>query len=282
MEGQVWTIIERLLLCVDGQPRRCHYSDREILRVILWAVLFDRPIVWACQPEHWWEGLCPQSIPDPSTVSRRWRRLDLQEKAYAMHEASVRWLGSVGRYAAIDGRSLPIGGCSKDPDARCGRAARGMGKGYKMYTLIDIRHAILAYIIRPMNEAEQTVALELVKHLPDAVTRIVGDGIYDSVKLHRAVEANGRRLYTPLRENRVGQRQQKRRLQLLRLSQRRVGQRLLASRDDIERTFGQTSTIAFGFKGLPPWARRRRRVFRWMWGKNLIHQAWLLAKKRAA
>lgn len=282
MEGQVWLILERLLSCVEGQPQRCRYSDREILRVILWAVLHDRPIVWACQSPHWWEGLCPESLPDPSTVSRRWRRLDLQAKAYAMHESSVRWLGAVGRYAAIDGRSLPIGGCSKDPDARCGRAARGMGRGYKMYTLIDNRHAVLAYIVRPMNEAEQTIALELVKYLPDAVTRIVGDGIYDSVKLHRAVEAIGRRLYTPLRENRVGRRQQKRRLQLLRLLQRSVGQRLLASRNDIERTFGQTSTIAFGFKGLPAWARRRHRVFRWMWGKNLIHQAWLLAKKEAA
>ena len=151
-----------------------------------------------------------------------------------------------------------------------------------MYTLIDNRHAILAYIVRPMNEAEPTIALELVKNLPDPVTRIVGDGVYDSVKLHRAVEAIGRRLYTPLRENRVGRRQQKRRLELLRLLQRSVGQRLMASRNDIERTFGQTSTIAFGYKGLPPWARRRRRVFRWMWGKNLIHQAWLLAKKKAA
>ncbi len=282
MEGQVWTILVRLLLCVDGQPRRCRYSDGEILRVILWAVLHDRPIVWACQPEHWWEGTCPETLPDPSTISRRWRRLDLQEKAYATHDMSVRWLGAVGPYAAIDGRSLPVGGCSKDPDARCGRAARGMGKGYKMYTLTDIRHAILAYIIRPMNEAEPTIALDLVKYLPDAVKRIVGDGVYDSVKLHRAVEATGRKLYTPLRENRVGRRQQKRRLQLLRLSQRKVGKRLLASRDEIERTFGQASTIAFGFKGLPPWARRRHRVFRWMWGKNLIHQAWLLAKKEAA
>ena len=282
MEGQVWTILERLLSCVDGQPRRCRYSDRDILRVILWAVLHDRPIVWACHPQHWWEGLCPESLPDPSTISRRWRRLDLQTKAYAMHEASVRWLGAAGRYAAIDGRSLLIGGCSKDPDARCGRAARCMGRGYKMYTLTDHRHAILAYIVRPMNEAEQTIALELVKKLPGTVTRIVGDGVYDSVKLHRAVEATGRRLYTPLRENRVGRRQQKRRLQLLRLLKRTVGQRLLASRNEIERTFGQTSTIAFGFKGLPAWARRRHRVFRWMWGKNLIHQAWLLAKKEAA
>ncbi len=151
-----------------------------------------------------------------------------------------------------------------------------------MYTLIDNRHAILAYIVRPMNEAEPTIALDLVKNLPNAVTHIVGDGVYDSMNLHRAVEAVGRRLYTPLRENRVGRRQQKRRLQLLRLSQRSVGRRLLASRNDIERTFGQTSTIAFGFKGLPPWGRRRHRVFRWMWGKNLIHQAWLRAKKKVA
>ena len=282
MEGQVWTIVERLLSCVDGKPQRCRYSDREILRVILWAVLHDRPIAWACQPEHWWDRTCPRTLPDPSTISRRWRRLGLQKKAYAMHETSVRWLGPVGRYVAIDGRALPVGGCTKDPDARCGRAARGMGKGYKMYTVIDKRHAILGYIIRPMNEAEQTVALELVKSLPDGVTRIVGDGVYDSMRLHRAVEAVGRRLYTPVRENRVGRRQQRRRLELLRLSQRLPGKRLLSSRDEIERTFGQTSTISIGFKGLPAWARRRWRVFRWMWAKCLIHEAWLLTKKRAA
>ena len=141
---------------------------------------------------------------------------------------------------------------------------------------------ILAYVIRPMNEAEQTVALGLVKKLPDEVTHIVGDGIYDSMKFHRAAEATGRKLYTPLRENRVGRRQQPRRLQLLRLWQRAPGQRLLKSRDGIERTFGQTSTISFGFKGLRAWARRHHRVFRWMWGKNLIHQAWILGKSRAA
>lgn len=282
MEGQVWTIVEELLLCVDGKPPRCRYSDREILRVTLWAVIHDRPIVWACQPEHWWNSVCPETLPDPSTMSRRWSRPELQEKAYALHEASVRRLGVVGRYAAIDGRPLPIGGCSKDPDARCGRAARGMGKGYKMHALVDMRHVILAYVIRPMNEAEQTVALGLVKKLPDEVTHIVGDGNYDSMKFHRAAEATGRKLYTPLRENRVGRRQQPRRLQLLRLWERAPGQRLLKSRDGIERTFGQTSTISFGFKGLPAWARRHHRVFRWMWGKNLIHQAWILGKLRAA
>lgn len=282
MEGQVWAIVEKLLACVDGKPERCRYSDRAILRVILWAVLHDRPIVWACQRAHWWETTCPAHLPDPSTISRRWRRFDLQDKAFAMHEASVRWLGVCEKYVAIDGRPLPVGGCSKDPDARPGRAARGMGRGYKMHALVDRRHAILSYLIRPMNEAEPTMALRLVDQVPAGVTRIVGDAAYDSMKLHRAVEAAGGKLYTPLRENRVGRRRQPRRLQLLRLWTRGPGRRLLKSRNEIERTFGETSTISFGFKGLPPWARRRRRVFRWMWGKTLLHHAWLLSKKTAA
>jgi IS5 family transposase len=282
MEGQVWGRVEELLSSVDGKPPRCQYSDREILRVTLWAIIHDRPIVGACEPAHWSDTWRPEALPDPSTVSRRWKWPELQEKAYALHAESVRRLGVASRYAAIDGRPLPVGGCSKDPDARCGRAARGMGKGYKMHALVDMRHVILAYMIRPMNEAEQTVALPLVSKAPAGVTRLVGDGIYDSIKLHQAAEATGRKLYTPLRENRVGRRQQPRRLHLWRLGQRSAGHRRLKSRDEIERTFGQTSTISFGFKGLPAWARRSHRVFRWMWGKNLIHHAWLLTKPRAA
>ena len=282
MEGQVWCMLEELLSYVDGKPARCRYSDRDILRVILWATLKDRPMVWACQPRNWWSVCRPASLPDPSTVSRRWNRQQLQETAYALHERSVHQFGTVGRYAAIDGRPLSIGGCSKDPDARSGRAAGGMGKGYKMHAVVDGRNVILAYAVRPMNEAEPTVARALLPKTPREVVRVVGDGAYDSIRLHRVAETTGRKLYTPLRENRVGRRQQPRRLQLLRLLQRSVGQRLLKSRDQIERTFGQSSTISFGFKGLPAWARRSHRVFRWVWGKNLIHHAWLLAKTSVA
>ncbi len=282
MEGQLWSRVEDLLLFVEGIPKRCRYSDREVLRVILWAVLHERPMNWACEPLHWPPISRPASLPDPSTISRRWNRRELQEQAEALHEESLRRLGVVGRYAAIDGRPLVVGGCSKDPDARYGRSAGGMGKGYKMHAMVGKRHAILSYAIRPLNGAEPTVARVLLSNAPTAVTRVVADGVYDSMRLHGVAQATGRKLYTPVRQHRVGRRQQPRRLQLLRLSQHSVGVRLLKSRDEIERAFGQMSTISFGFKGLPAWARRTHRVFRWMWGKNLLHHAWLLNKNHAA
>ena len=74
MEGHVWCMVEALLSFVEGRPSRCRYGDREILRVILWAVLHDRPMVWACRPEHWPNRWRPEVLPDPSTISRRWKR----------------------------------------------------------------------------------------------------------------------------------------------------------------------------------------------------------------
>jgi hypothetical protein len=282
MEGHVWVIVESLLALVQPVGRRFRYGLQEILRVVVWAALHDRPMVWACQAENWPPALRPARLPHPSTISRRWRSSAVQAEAYRLHEVSVARLGVVSRYAAIDGRPLLVGGCSKDPDARCGRGAGGMGKGYKMHAVVDARHVILAYEIQPLNRAEQSVALHLLPKTPGTVTRVIGDGNYDSTKLHEVAAGTGKKLYTPLRENRVGRRRQPRRLRLLRLAQRDVGRRLLKARDEIERAFGRTTTIAFGYKGLPAWARRTHRVFRWMWAKNLIHHAWLLHKPRAA
>lgn len=282
MEGHVWVIVEALLSAVEGRPARCRYSDRDILRVSLWAILHDRPMSWACRKESWPTELLPVRLPDDSTVSRRWKRITLRQEAYAMHQNSVRRFGEMSRYAIVDGRPLPVGGCSKDPDARAGRSAGGMGKGYKMHTLVSIRHSLLAYIIRPMNEAEQTVALELASQTPQTVTRVLGDGVYDSMKLHDRLQGMHKKLYAPPRQQRVGRRRQPRRLQLLRLYRRPIGRRLGRLRDEAERAFGQESNVAFGFKGLPPWARRSHRVYRWMWGKNLLHNAWLLTKTTAA
>ena len=281
MEGHVWCMIEELLGAVDGRPARCQYSNREILRVTLWAVLHDRPMSWACEAISWPETLRPARLPDDSTISRRWKGASLIEQADLLYETSLRRFAP-GRDAVVDGRPLPVGGCSKDPDARAGRSAGGMGKGYKMHALVDLRHVILAYEVRPMNEAEQTVAIDLMTRSPKTTTRLLGDGAYDSMRLHRCVHELGKKLYTPLREKRVGRRQQPRRLQLLRLWARPIGRRYLKLRDEVERAFAQSTNVAIGFKGLPPWARRQQRVKRWIWGKNLIHHAWLLTRPRAA
>jgi hypothetical protein len=282
MEGQVWVIVEELLSLVEGRPARCRHSDGDILRVSLWAILHDRPMSWACREENWPTKLRPSRLPDDSTVSRRWQRPELQHKASLLHELGVRRFGENSRYAIVDGRPLPVGGCTKDPDARPGRSAGGMGIGYKMHALVSLRHVILSYEIRPMNEAEPTVALQLIEGMPEAITRVLGDGVYDSMNLHRRVASVGKKLYAPIRQGRVGRRQQPRRLQLLRLWRRAIGRKLEKARDEVERTFGQESNVAFGFKGLPAWARRSRRVDRWMWGKNLLHNAWLLTKTNAA
>jgi hypothetical protein len=206
----------------------------------------------------------------------------LQQQARLWDRRIVMQLNVTSRYAAVDGRALTVGGCSKDPDARSGRAAGGMGKGYKFHAMVGARHEILDYLVLPLNAAEQKAAVHLLRRAPSTVTRVVGDTNYDSMNLHRVAADYGRRLYTPLRQNRVGRRAQPVRLRLLRLSRRRTGRRLLAWRDEIERTFGQASNVAFGFKGLPPWARRLHRVQRWMWGKTLLHNAWLLLKRQAA
>ena len=121
-EGHVWSMIEGLLETVDGNPPRCVYSDRVILRVTLWAVIHDRPMSWACRVDNWPEASRPSPMPNGSTLSRRWKRSALTRKAEAVHLESVRRLGPIRRYAAIDGRPLPVGGFSKDPDARRGQA----------------------------------------------------------------------------------------------------------------------------------------------------------------
>jgi len=279
MEGQVWRIVESFLRGAQPASGRFRFSDAQILRVVLWAVVHDRPMVWACRAEHWAGRWRPARLPHPSTISRRWRSPALQQEARRLYQEAVEHLGGGGRYVAIDGRPLVVGGCSKDPDAQPGWGAGSLARGYKMYAAVDTQQVILAYQIHPMSLAEQTVALSLLPQLPPEVTRVVGDAIYDSMKLHRVAAASGRRLYTPLRENRVGRRQQPRRLQLLRLLQRRVGRRLMIWRIGIERTFGNNTTISFGYKGLPAWARRSHRVERWMWGKTFLYHAWLLQKR---
>ena len=73
MEGQVWRIVEALLQGAQPPSGRFRFSDAEILRVVLWAVLHDRPMVWACRPEHWSGRWRPARLPHASTISRRWR-----------------------------------------------------------------------------------------------------------------------------------------------------------------------------------------------------------------
>jgi hypothetical protein len=101
-------------------------------------------------------------------------------------------------------------------------------------------------VICLLNEAEPTVALQLIEGMPEAIKRVLGDGVYDSMNLHRRVASVGKKLYAPIRQGRVGRRQQPRRLQLLRLWRRAIGRKLEKARDEVR---PQTEA------GCPPGAR---------------------------
>lgn len=282
MEGRLWTIVLSLLPPVARKLGRFTFDARTILMVGLWAILHDRPFCWACDKENWDERWCPEKLPHPSTLSRRWRRNELQLQAEAVHVRSVELLGGESEYAAMDGKPLPVARHSKDPDARSGRGVGGMQKGYKMHTVSNAKGVIVAFEVTAMSAGEARVAKKLVRRVSARVKRIVGDTNFDSQPLRHHARRFGLRIYTGIRGNRVGKRRQPERLRMLRLLQRRVGQRLMLWRDTIEQRFGQLGNFGCGFKGLPNWCRRDWRVRRWMWGKVVIYHAFLLAKRRAA
>lgn len=274
MEGQLWSWMIAFLPEHGKRPMRCRFDDRTIVMVALWAILHDRPMNWACHAANWPTSKRPARLPSASTISRRWRHPSMPAILDEIHQRTVVaiWMGS--RYAAIDARPLTVGGGSKDPDAKAGRAVGHLAKGHKLFAIVASGGVVAAYEIGAMADSELTRARSLLANSPPQLTRILGDGVYDSMPLHQVAKVHKRRLYAPIRQNRVGRRQQPERLRLLKLFQTTIGERLLASRDDIERSFGLMSNFACGFKGLPNWARRTHRVYRWMWGKILIYHAY--------
>lgn len=122
MERELWPLLYRLIrqTARDFSQKYVQFQPWVLVSVMLWAALHDRPVSWACQARHWsttTSRLC--RIPSPSTMSRHidgagvglfWRAL----------EQRIRNCGQAALIAFVDGKALPVGGNSKDPDARFG------------------------------------------------------------------------------------------------------------------------------------------------------------------
>lgn len=275
MEGTVLSCIVACLPAEGQGPVRATYDDQTILLVALWAMVHDRPMNWACEAENWPERWRPPRLPSPSTLSRRFPRA-YAEHGQAVQEALLSLAGPPRRDGVIDARPLCVGGASRDPDAKAGRAVGHFARGYRLFAVLDAAGLVRAWEVQAMNRAEPTVAKSLYRRVPAPMRRIVGDGVYDSMPLHTVASQQGLRHYSPIRQNKVGRRQQRRRKQLLKLWSTDIGRKYLKQRDAVERSFGHMNNIACGFKGLPSWVRRQPRVERWMWGKILIYHAYKL------
>src|SRR5439155_11164373 len=118
-----------------------------LVAAMLWAALHDRPVAWACNRRNWsTTSLRPCSIPSEGTMTRRidsvstgvfWRAL----------EQRLRGSGNPALLTFLDGKPLPIGGNSKDPDARWGRGAGGLAKGRSEEHTSELSHVAISYAV---------------------------------------------------------------------------------------------------------------------------------------
>lgn len=280
MEHQLLNAIVDVLTSLDKPrtPTRFDFTDEDIVTVYYWSVLCDRPTCWACHKKNWPLHRRKRPLPSPATLSRRLRSASvvallnaLERRVIAPKEPGLFWM--------IDGKPLPIGGCSKDRQAGYGRAAGCKAKGYKLHALTGADGAVAAWRVAPMNQDERVLAERLVKSAPEEVVGYVAaDANYDSNKLHQVCDERGElQLVTPRRYgpgNGTGHRKQAagrlRSIALTEAPRPGLGERLLLDRGAIERQFGNLVNWGGGLACLPAWVRTHRRVRRWVQAKLVL------------
>lgn len=282
MERELWPLLYRLLQSVakDFHQKNVTYQPWILAAVLLWAALHDRPLSWACQPRNWsTTRLRPVQLPSPATLSRRLYTVATGLFLRAL-EQRLRDSGQPRLVAFLDGKPLPVGGASQDPDAKRGRAASGMAKGYKLHAVWSNRPMPEAWDVTPLNVHELVVAERLLEQLSGG-GYLLADGNYDSSPLADQAHARGYQLVAPLPANAgKGHRYQSpHRLRNRDLLAGDFGKALYALRGSIERSFGNATSFAAGLGPLPAWVRRLHRVRTWVWAKLLINGVRIVKKQ---
>lgn len=276
MERELWPLLYRFLreVAADVRQKYVHHQPWVLVAVLLWAALHDRPLSWACQKRHWsTTRLRPARLPSPATMTRRvdgagvglfWRAL----------ADRVRGRGDPALVAVVDGKPLCVGGCSKDPDARSGRGAGHLARGYKLHTIWSTRALPEAWEVTPMNGCEKAAARRLVGQLGHG-GYLLGDGNYDASPVYDAAGERGYQLVAPFRKAKnpgCGKHYQSpRRRRSIALLQSDFGRALYRARTQIERAYGNATAFAGGLTAPPAWVRGLPRVRTWVWAKLIIN-----------
>jgi len=176
----------------------------------------------------------------------------------------------------LDGKSLPVGGCTKDPEARYGRGAGTMAKGYELHAIWSTE----TWEETPLNTQETAVARRLLPQLT-AGGYLVADGNYDVNRLFDLAWERGYQLLTPPPKHPPGRRSQsEQRLRSIDLMSRPFGKKSYSLRIAIEQAFGNATSFAGGLGPLPAWVRGLDRVRTWVWAKLLINAARIMRNKK--
>jgi len=284
MERDLWSRLMRAVKRLPAtRPRGAVYWDREVLCVALWGALHDRPVDWACRRRNWPRQAWRRRLPDQSTMSRRLRHPEIVAQLRQL--VAVLYRGQeASPIMLMDGKALELSEHSRDPDARVGRGVSGYAKGYKLHALIDERQRLLAWCVRPLNEAECVVARTLLRdaapHL-SAHALLLADASYDSNRLHLRASVLGVQMIAPRRKSGRGlsrsHRQHRSRLRSIAFTEGRGSAKRMrwfrARRGGIERFFGTLACVGGGLSHLPAWARRIHRCEIWVGAKLAVHAA---------
>lgn len=294
MEGELWESVYGLVLEEASKaPRRKRvlYTDAWVLGVFFWAAVHDRPVCWACDGRNWPERLRWRGLPSDSTMSERLATLSvLQLLAAVLGRLAALAPPADSLVRAVDGKPLPVGGYSKDRDARWGKSASdGWEKGYKLFGVWAGGVVPDCWALGPMCEPEPTVARrELVPRLAEAGCGgyLLGDALLDSNPLHEACSACGLQLLAPRKGpgTGLGHRDHSparlRSIELLEspapgdppsAGRAPFARDLYAMRAAIERRLGNLCCFGGGLAPLPAWVRTPHRVARWVAAKLVIN-----------
>jgi len=288
MEDELWKLLYQLIRAEDNRRYRkkgVWFSDAWILLVFFWAVLHDRPIRWATCPDHWPADRRPASLPSPSTMSRRMRTLSVVR---LLTQVWLR-LGELCGPALvrmIDAKPLPVGGFSKDKDARWGQAVDAKAKGYKLFSIWSAEAPVPEqWRLGPMNYPETSAAASMIPLL-GSEGYLLGDSLYDTNPLHELTSGRGLQLlaprkrpgtqlghgdHEPSRLRSIELLETRPAMKVLTNDLRSFGPSLYACRTGIERQFGHMGNFGGGLSPLPNWVRRPRRVAAWVAAKLILN-----------
>ena len=286
MERELWPLLYRSVREVARGFRQKYVQIPGWILVLtmLWAALHDRPVGWACNPKNWsTTRLRPPRFPSERTMSRRvdgvglgllWRAIEQHLRELAATQPAL--------LAFLDAKPLTVGGATKDPDARYGRAAGVMAKGYKLHTVWSTRAMPEAWELTPLNVGETTVAARLIPQLTGG-GYLLADGNYDSSVLFDSAWRQGYQMLTPLPKAKEPGKghcyQSPHRLRSIELMRGPFGLGLYQKRIAIEQSYGNATSFAGGLAPLPSWVRGIERVRTWVWAKLLINAARILKLK---
>jgi hypothetical protein len=283
MERELWPSLYHTLqeVGVDFYQKYAQHSPRAIVAVLLWAALHDRPLCWACDPGNWGTTpLRPPRLPSPATLSRRLRGLAVGLLLRAL-EQRLRDSGRQALVSYLDGKPLPVGSRSEDPDAR----PKGpTGPGYKLHAVWTTQPVPAAWEVTAAGVGEAPVGQRLVARAGGA-GYLLADGNYDSGPLaDDAARASYQLLAPGWRPNSgKGHRPQSpHRLRSIALMGTEFGRQVYALRGQVERCFGNAVSFGGGLAPLPAWVRRQHRVHCWVAAKLLINGMRIVRKQGLA